>query len=137
MENNFLDIPGLLTEQENNTRNFIHIKGDIDLKLNIFSLEKTYLNPVRPKIKKLRQPKSTLISAKNGEVRQLADRPSFTCLGGLSAMQFVYLLKTSLPIDKLNKNSYLRRIYVQITQYYPFYLKYRPIMTLVSVSFIN
>jgi hypothetical protein len=38
-------------------------------------------------------------------------------------MQFVYLLATYLPIDKLNKKVLpFRRIYVQITQYYPFYL---------------
>jgi hypothetical protein len=68
------------------------------------------------------QPKSVR-SAKNGEVGQLAGQPSFTCLGGLSAMQFMYLLATSLPIDKLNKKFLpFRRIYVQITQYYPFYL---------------
>jgi hypothetical protein len=94
-------------------------------------------------MKKLRQPKSVR-SAKNGEVGQLAGQPSFTCLGGLSAMQFVYLLATSLPIDKLNKKFLpFRRIDVQITQYYHDTSvligrkKYRPIRTLVSVSFNN
>ena len=50
---------------------------------------------------------------------EMVGLPSFTCLGGLSAMEFVYLL----PIDKLNtKFLPFRRIYVQTKLYHPFYL---------------